>query len=386
MRILQINKYSTLNGGSEVVADIVGRAGYRFGHEVALVGFHKEGQPEVFGARSLGPEKLGVRGMFRDSDLVERVVEIAREFRPDAFLHHNVYHHFPMNQLVTTLGKMFRVPQSIILHDHKAVCAVYTGLRDGKPCHECERAGYRQAVRYRCKDGSAVKSAVVAMDSVWNAKLGRVYHRFANIVCPSRFLARNVQGIGGGRRIQVLSNPCPDPQPGSEVRTGIAFASRLSEEKGVDVLLALAGALPEIPFHVAGDGPLAAVVRDAASRLPNLHVLGRLKREEVGDLLGRSAFLLLPSTGLENNPMVALEALSRGTPILGSERGGIPELVEGGHGFLFDPSRIDDVREVVLRAWTMDREAWKRISESCISWAREHNEERYIKSIMSLLQ
>lgn len=385
MRIFQVNKFSTMNGGSETVADIVARAGSARGHEVALVGFRKEGQPEVAGAIHLGPEKLTVPGMFRNRRLVEQVVEQARRFRPDAILHHNVYHHFPMAQLVETLEREIGVPQSIILHDHKPVCPAYVGLRSGMPCRDCSGGLGWQAVVHGCKDGSRIKSAFLAADSLWNTRLRDVYSRFRSVIAPSKFLAGNVRGIGGGRPIIALCNPCPDPVRSDAPRQGIVFGSRFVEEKGVELLIRVVESLPEHPFVVAGDGPLREDIARAAARLANLTFVGRLPRSEVGALVGSARYLLLPSIGMENNPMIALEALSRGTPILGSRRGGIPELVEPDRGRLFEPSSLEDVVATVRSAMAAPQSEWTASSEACLTWAASHTESAYIDSLIPLL-
>ena len=326
--------------------------------------------------------------MFRDSALVKDVVDRVKAFRPDAILHHNIYHHFPMAQMVRALDRQVGVPQSIVLHDNKPGCAVYLGLRHGTPCTLCSGDRYWNAVRHRCKDGSLVKSSLLAADSFWNARVNGVYSRFRAVISPSRFLARRLQGIGQGRAIEVLSNPCPPvvEDSASDTRSGVAFVGRLSEEKGIHVLLDLASRFPGTEFHVAGDGPLSETVRErVAASLPNVRLLGRIGRDEVCQLLSRVRFLVLPSICLENNPMAGLEALSRGTPILGSNLGGIPELVEDGRGWLFDPSSPDSVAAALEQALALAKEEWIRVSGVCKTWAGERSEERYIANLTSLL-
>lgn len=385
MRILQINKYSTVNGGSEVVADIVARAGSNAGHTILTVGFSKAGQSPIHGCLDLGAERLTVPGMFRNTALVERIAAVAEEFRPDAILHHNVYHHFPMAQMVARLDRAVGVPQSIILHDHKPVCPTYTGLRNGMPCRDCTGGRFWNAAYHRCKNGSLVSSTLLALDSYWNTSARKVYGRFHQVISPSAFLARNVERMGIGRHVHSLMNPCPPVDETARPRTGILFASRLIEEKGVDILLALAQALPHERFLVAGDGPMASAVKEFALRHPNVSILGRLSRDEVGMALANARYLLLPSIGMENNPMIALEAFSRGTPILGSNRGGVPELIEGGHGAIFDPSDIRRTIDTVRTAIDSSEDAWAAASRRCLDFARANDEAAYIGKLANLL-
>lgn len=387
LRIFQLNKYVTLNGGSETVADIVARVGNACGHEVLTIGYEKPGQQPLFESDSLGPDRMTVPGMFRNPKLVARVKTWIREFRPDAILHHNIYHHFPMAQLVDSIDKEFQVRQSIILHDHKPVCPVYTGFRAGKPCHACSGGGlrYLNALRHRCKDGSLVKTALLSADSVWNSSVGGVYSRFHRVISPSRFLAGNVAGIGKGRSIEVLTNPCPPARLGSERRDGILYASRLSQEKGLDVVLDAARRNPGVRFLVAGDGPEQGKLDAAVREVPNVEPLGRLPRDRIVDLMGQVRYLMIPSLGMENNPMIILEAFARGTPVLGSNRGGIPELLEDGRGFLFDPEASESVNSVVSAVGALSEQAWTDHSARCIAWAERNNEKSYLDKLVALL-
>src|SRR5581483_9389602 len=72
----------------------------------------------------------------------------------------------------------------------------------------------------------------------------------------------------------------PDPQPGAGNGNYAIFAGRLSEEKGLDTLLAAWKQLTGIPLEIVGDGPLLAPLKDraAALGLSTVRFHGRLPR------------------------------------------------------------------------------------------------------------
>jgi glycosyltransferase involved in cell wall biosynthesis len=92
--------------------------------------------------------------------------------------------------------------------------------------------------------------------------------------------------------------------------------------------------LPE-PAHldIAGDGPVRADLEAlAAKEVPGRVTFhGRLAKDQLFDLLRRSSVAVVPSTWYENQPMAVLEALAIGLPVIGSDLGGVPELIEPGH-------------------------------------------------------
>lgn len=109
------------------------------------------------------------------------------------------------------------------------------------------------------------------------------------------------------------------------------FLGRLTEEKGVPLLLETARALEgrtNLRLMMAGEGPLQPRVAEAARRAGSvLTFLGR--REDVLSLYRSADAVLMPSLS-EGLPMTALEGMACGLPILASAAGGIPELVTDG--------------------------------------------------------
>jgi glycosyltransferase involved in cell wall biosynthesis len=140
---------------------------------------------------------------------------------------------------------------------------------------------------------------------------------------------------------------------------GVLFAGRLSVEKGIDVLVRAAAHLPEIPFVVAGDGPLREAVESGPS---NMKLIGHVSPTQLDEWRRRTAMTVVPSTCYEVSPFAALEALAQGQPVVGSRIGGIPEIVrEGVSGVLVPPNEelplVDAIR-------TLHADASRRVTLS----------------------
>jgi glycosyltransferase involved in cell wall biosynthesis len=109
------------------------------------------------------------------------------------------------------------------------------------------------------------------------------------------------------------------------------FLGRLTEEKGIPLLLEVARALEgrtDLQIVVAGEGPLQDVVVEAARRAGSiLTFLGR--QEDVLSLYHGADAVIMPSLS-EGLPMTALEGMACGLPILASAVGGLLELVADG--------------------------------------------------------
>jgi glycosyltransferase involved in cell wall biosynthesis len=267
--------------------------------------------------------------------------EVVRSFRPHVAHLHNIYHQLSPSVLrpLAQAG----VPVVMTLHDYKLACPSYLFLDHGKVCEACLDGRFRHAVQRRCKDGSLGASTVLAFESAVHRAIG-AYDGVGVFISPSRFLADRMAKAGvHPTRMHVLNNfvharvLTPKRSPGGNV----AFAGRLSYEKGVDVLIkAVARLGPGVELDIAGDGPERAGLEAlAAARAPGrVHFHGRLPKERAMELVRSAAVLAVPSRWYENQPMVVLEAFGCGVPVVTSDLGGLPELVDPGQDGLVVPA------------------------------------------------
>ena len=136
------------------------------------------------------------------------------------------------------------------------------------------------------------------------------------------------------------------------MRGGYAvFVGRLVGEKGIATLLAAWRRIgSSVPLKVIGDGPMAGAVVAAAKANAAIHWLGRLPPAQVRDLIGNARLLICPSIWYEGCPMAIVEALARGTPVIGSRLEPIIDMIDDGQtGVLFEPGDEADLATAVLR-------------------------------------
>jgi glycosyltransferase involved in cell wall biosynthesis len=161
--------------------------------------------------------------------------------------------------------------------------------------------------------------------------------------------------------LAAFVEPVDGPVPGFADRGGAAFVGRLTEEKGVRDVLALAESSPGIEVGIAGHGPLEGEVAAAARRLDNLEFVGKLDRAGVFGLLKRARVSLMPSRWQEPGGIAALEAMAVGTPVVAYANGGLAEYVgEVGGGRVIEPDRDALARECA--SLEGDRGAWEALS------------------------
>ena len=135
--------------------------------------------------------------------------------------------------------------------------------------------------------------------------------------------------------------------------------------KSPDILLRALSEAPGITCVFIGDGPAKHRIRQLAIQLgvaDRIRLEGHLKPAELGRYYAGADLLVLPSVS-ETSPLVILEAMACGTPVVASRVGGIPAVVEDWKtGFLVKPGDIGQLT-MCLRFLTEDKPLLQRMGE-----------------------
>lgn len=193
---------------------------------------------------------------------------------------------------------------------------------------------------------------------------GRWTVRRADVVlAPSAATAAELARDYGAKRVEVLPNatgglaPCGPPERRPEDGEGyLLFVGRLRIRKGVEVLFEALRSLVGARVLIAGDGEHRGALEAKAGELGlvasgAVSFLGRCGAPRVAGLLSGAAALVVPST-YEGMPLVVLEAMAAGIPVVASRVSGIPEVVvDGETGWLVpaeDPAALAGALAEVL--------------------------------------
>ena len=119
--------------------------------------------------------------------------------------------------------------------------------------------------------------------------------------------------------------------------------------------------MPEIPFVFAGSGPLEDLLKD----VPNIRNVGFQTGDALKKLISEARFTVYPSEWYENCPFSVMESQMYGTPVLGANIGGIPELIEVGKtGELFESGDRNNLLNKMNTFWA-DQALLDQYSRKC---------------------
>jgi len=320
VRILQIHTRYREAGGEDGVVDAEADLLRGAGHDVVRVRVENPESPiPTLGALAVAPY---------NPVSASRIPRTIAEARPDVAHVHNTW--FALSPSVIRALDRAGIPTVMTLHNYRLTCANGLLLRDGAPCELCIDGSSWNAIRHRCYRGSAALSATVAATTELHRALGTWTRRLDGMLALTEFAAGRMTAAGfPPEMIRVKPNfvrdPGPRPLPPSASDV-VLFVGRLSEEKGVNVLLdAWRLAHPAaLRLRIVGDGPL----RERISRnLPQgVELVGRLSPVEVASEMLSARALAFPSISFEMQPLVVLEAFAASLPTLVSAHGGPAEI------------------------------------------------------------
>lgn len=171
-------------------------------------------------------------------------------------------------------------------------------------------------------------------------------------------------------RIYIFPNAIPNKDIANTGQVHkICFVGRLHRSKGVDILIEafyrLTGDIPGLQLSIAGKGEEMEKLKQQIEKLgikDKVVFEGMVPNESIAEFIAGHNFLVVPSR-MDNLPTVVLEAFSTGTPVLGSNAGGIPDMVEHEKtGLLFVNENVESAYLAMKRLIT-DRQLWADLSQ-----------------------
>jgi glycosyltransferase involved in cell wall biosynthesis len=305
--------------------------------------------------------------------------------RPDVVHVHSVYPMFSPSVLVACRQK--NVPVVMTVHSHNLTCPTWYHLYQGAVCEDCVGGHEYRCVVKNCRDNYLESAAYALRSSV--ARRFRLFHDNVTVLIVLTSFAKAQLMKAGFRedQIQVVPNPASvrehpaDPSQGNYV----AFAGRISPEKGLRTLMDAAARLPHIAFKIAGDGPALQGLKPGAPA--NVQFMGQLAAADLDEFYKQARMLVVPSVWFEQFPMVVLEAMGRGLPVVGSRIGGLPAIIDDGvTGALFDPGNAADLAGQLQPLWDDPARCLRMGLAGREKVIRNYTEATYFNNLMNVYQ
>lgn len=378
MKVLIVNKFLYPNGGSETYIFKIGEQLQRMEHEVQYFGM--EHPKRIVGNRVesytsnmdfhtgklqklLYPFKI-----IYSMEARRKIRRVLDDFQPDV-VHLNNFNFqltpsilYEIRGWEKKAGK--RVKVVFTAHDYQVICPnhLLQVPATGELCCRCLEKSPVQCAKRKCIHNSFVKSTIGSMEGELYRRL-KTYRMIDTVICPSKFMEEKLLSnpIFTGKTAVMYNFVDKHKTETIEKKDYVLYFGRYCVEKGTRTLLQVCRQLPHIPFIFAGSGPL----ENEVEQIENVKNYGFLSGEKLIELISQARFTVFPSEWYENCPFAVMESQIYGTPVLASDLGGTPELIENGRtGELFEGGNAEALKNQIEKMWK-EREKILQYTENC---------------------
>lgn len=396
MKILLVHKFFNFNGGADVFFFEVGRVLKENGHEVACFSTKsdnnepsewskyfvdapdfKSGNPltKLKALMSI-PYNLGTKKAFE---------KLLNDFQPDLIHCFNIMTQISPSILVA--AKERNIPVVISLNDYKHICPNYKLFHHGKICEDCKNGSYIHCFLNKCAHDSAAFSLASTIESYVHKWMNVYMKNISLFLFASDFMAEKTEEFWKVKLNRgKLMNPYKVPASPDFTKKGEygLYFGRLIDEKGVDVLLKALAEAGDIPFVIVGNGPEENQLKEIAEEagLKNVQFVGPKWGTELDEYLNNCKYVVCPSTWHENFPYVILQAFAAGKPVIGTLRGGIPEMVTADRGSLYEAQDYKALSKL-MKEYDRDDEGCKKKGKAARKYVEDtFNDIEFYKAIV----
>lgn len=399
MKILLVNKFHYMKGGSERYYFTLAEAFKSLGHEVVFFAMKDsknlpcaQGKYFVSTASVNGGLKAKLNMALHiaySKEAYKNMKALLSAEKPDLVILNLVHKQITLSILDAIREYSSDLPVFWTMHDLIAVCPSYTMLDgNGNICEKCLGGKVENCKKNRCIRGSSLMSRL----SVYEAKQIRKkgwYDKVTAYICPSEFYKNKLEeGRFTKSPVLFMRNPLSintSYEVNDKDKGYLLYFGRLSREKGVKTLINAANDEGK-KLIICGTGPMEKELKSyvTENKIENIEFKGFVQGKELDDYIKNSRCAVLPSEWYENGPYSAMEALALGKPLIVSDKGGLPELVKDGeNGYVY--SDYEGLKKSISKVFSLEEKEYSELCKNAMEFAKTNFDPiAYAQKILTL--
>jgi glycosyltransferase involved in cell wall biosynthesis len=376
MKILQINNNHYRKSGTDsVYLNLINLLKLN-GQEVIAFSFHNlhnsnEALNDYFVKKNLLSNSIG---KFYSVSAKKNLEKLILEQKPDVAHFHNIIGGLSLS--ILPLLKKYNIPIVVTVHGFKYLCPAYIFINGkGEICEDCKGGKFYKCITNNCSPEGRIKSLGLAIESYARD----FFLPFSKYVDKYIFLSQFFQNKftefypNIAKNSVIFYNFLNKINEATELKKGDYFLyfGRLDREKGLKTLINAFSINLNVKLKIIGNGKLAEYVKK--NKNENIEFLGYKDWDILKQYIIGASFIIVPSECYENNPMTIIESYSLGKPVIGSNIGGIPEIIlPGKTGYIFDPQNVNQLSNLIHTANEIDKDSYDQMSINSFKFAQKN--------------
>lgn len=337
-------------GGAEIIVQKTAQAMHDKGHDIFIITTSMDSEEHItydgdlrvyqinttrlyqpYDQTSVSGIKKPLWHLFdlKNSKTQKRIEEILEEEKPD-IIHINNYKGLSLN--VFKVGKKLDIPIVFESHDFSLICP--------------------RANLIRGNNTLCLKPNIVCRSYI-NIQRRLLSDNVDLMIAPSNFMIEKYQENDFFNETMTAKIPLAidketTRKPKEYDTINIVYIGSLGKHKGVHTLIDAFKLInnPSIHLHIIGKGYDEEEFKLKAKDDIRIIFHGFVDNSKIDKYYEMANIIVVPSICYDNSPMVIYESFSHATPVVGSNIGGIPELVNDGvNGLLFKPEDPEDLKD-----------------------------------------
>lgn len=393
MKILLVHNNIDIQGGNDLFVNEIRRILETNGNSTYL--FHSQNDAEnenlnkelpTFSSTSSNniiAKATSVPRYIYNKEAKEKLKKVIYSFKPDIIHYFTIYGRLTVS--VLEASKEMGIPSVMSCNDYKHICGNRMLFHHGKFCDDCKSRNFLKIISNKCVHDSFSLSTIGAIESGYHSYSDVWRKNVSRFLFSSEYMKRITTEFWPSNtfKFDTLRNPFDYISNKGDIKVGDYFLyfGRVSEEKGVDKIIHAAKDLKNIKFKIVGDGPELKKLQDISKNNDNVSFMGSMWGDKLKNLIVYSRAVIVPSIWPENYPYVMLQAFAAGTPVIGSNKGGIPELLNNEkHGWLFNPDGSKSLINILKKVNEVDQNIISKKGEAAQNFVRDNFDDATIYS------
>ena len=421
MKILQINNVHYRRGGADAVYLNTSELLQQHGNEVVFFNMKKKNNDPckdehywVDGLENCGRNPFALikhlRNFFYNPEAAKKLEKLIVAEKPD-IAHIHLFYGMGISPSICKVLRKHNIPLVHTVHDYRMICPISLLMDKQKHvCEKCQGKHYYKAMLEGCSHNGRIATYIKAAEMYFHDYFFPPLQVIDGFVFVSNFsYQKHCQYMPGLKNAQttILYNFVDNGVLQSKGSKGnnfdryFLYYGRLSYEKGISTLLNIFAHHPELKLKVVGTGPLETELRAQYGKsvpaeaivqqkecYENIQFLGYHSGRTLFELVRNARFVCVPSECYENNPMTIIESYSLGTPVIGANIGGIPEIIEDGKtGFLFEAGDSRGLESVILKTNALQEQEYASLRSNAYHfYEQKFSPEQHYKRLMDFYQ
>lgn len=392
MKILLINDYLTYGGAEKYTINLM-EILEKSGHKVALLCFDKEFDEKLDKDNKLKNKEIynirvsKLSKILFNPLLFFRIKKILKNFKPDKIIVNNIFTS-PITELFSFKG----YDSYQVVHDYGIVCPKSTCIRDNfEVCLGYKKANCTKSCKYH---SSTMLMNIKLFQLKVVEKLRKRYIKL--LISPSEYLNKYLKEYGYNS--VCINNPIMLNKDTSICENKFntkkfIYVGGINSRKGIfEFLNAFVQFSKDKDLEIDLIGKIdtnenKTKLKKILDSNTKIKYLGELNNDKALLNIKEAYCIVVPSLWIENYPTTVLEAQSNKTLVLGSNRGGIPEMLEDDRGYVFDILNVKQTIQTLEKIYKLQKEEYKKIVENAYNYVRKNNSfEEYAKKIIGVIE